>query len=124
VSPRKKSKPTPRTRSPLYPLVLRASARVGTSQRLAELVGMSLSAMLRGAKTGQLSTDAMLAIAEVGGVDPLPLLRAAGKRATADRIQRLFGPAQPALTADERRLLALADEEKRQLCRLIKGLTD
>jgi hypothetical protein len=92
VSPRKKSKPTPRTRSPLYPLVLRASARVGTSQRLAELVGMSLSAMLRGAKTGQLSTDSMLAIAEQGGVDPLVLLRAAGKGDAADRIHRLFGP--------------------------------
>jgi hypothetical protein len=107
----------------LYALVLEAGQRVGTAQRLAELSGISLSAMMRGAKNGQLSTDSLLAIAEQGGIDPIVLLRAAGKGDAADRIHRLFGATRPALSADDRALLALDADSKRQLRRLVDGLT-
>lgn len=107
----------------LYDLVLRASKRLGTSQALADACELALSSMMRGAKTNHLSSDSLFAIAEMGGEDPLELLRAAGKGATASRILRLFGPPRPAFTAYERRLLALDEDSKRQLCRLIDGLT-
>ncbi len=107
----------------LYRIVLRAAKRTGTAQQLATDAGVSLSALLRGAKTGKLSTDTLLAIAEAGGEDPRPLLRAAGKGATADRLTRMFGTVARPLTTDERALLALSDGAKRQLCRIVDGLT-
>lgn len=107
----------------LYDLVLRAAKRLGTSQALAAAAEVSASSMMRGAKNNQLSSDSLLAIAEMGGEDPLELLRAAGKGATASRILRLFGPPRPAFTAHERRLLALDDDSKRQLCRFLDNIT-
>ena len=107
----------------LYAIIRRAAKRLGTAQKLAAVADLSLSAMLRGAKTGRLNTDSLLRIAEAGGEDPTALLVAAGKGDAARRIQRLYGKPTAPLSADERQLLALDDEAKRQLCRLIDGLS-
>lgn len=114
----------PRVQRPhLYALVQQASDRVGGRTRLAKTIDYPLSTLGRGARDGSLSSDVLLAIAEAGGVDPTELLMAAGKIATARRIQRLYGKPRPSLTDDERALLALDQESKRQLRRLIDGLT-
>lgn len=110
------------TRSPLYSLVLRAAGTMGNGQRLADAIGVSLSAMLRGAKTGRLSTDTLLTIAEVAGENPGALLTAAGKGKTARRIQRLYGTSRAPRTEFDRRLLALPLETKRQMLRLVDAL--
>jgi hypothetical protein len=106
----------------LYALVARASEHVGGRTQLAKVINYPLSTLGRGARTGSLSTDVLLAIAEAGGVDPTELLTAAGKIETARRIQRLYGKPRPGLSNDERALLALDGESKRQLRRLIDGL--
>jgi hypothetical protein len=103
--------------------VRQAGANVGTASRLAQLCDVSLSAMLRGAKTGHLSAEVLLAIAEHGGVEAGALLIAAGKGETAKRIERLYGPTRAPLTDDETALLALDRDSKRQLRRLVDGLT-
>lgn len=106
----------------LYRLILRASERFGTSQRLADAAGVSLSHMLRGAKAGQLGTDALLAIAEASGEDPNALLAASGKGDVASRIERLYGKPRAGLSADDRVLIDLPDDTKRHLRRVLETL--
>jgi hypothetical protein len=103
----------------LYALVRQAADKVGNATQLAKLVGVSLSAMLRGAKNQQLSADVLLAIAEYGALEPGAILHAADKGDTARRLVRLYGKPQAPLTADDRALLALDAESKRQLLRIV-----
>jgi hypothetical protein len=107
----------------LYSLVVQAAEKNGSMTALAKLIGISISALTRGAKSGLISTDTLLGVAEHGGIDPTILLAAAGKGDTAKRIARLYGKQKTILSADERALLDLDDETKRQMVRLIDGLT-
>jgi hypothetical protein len=118
--------PSPKARKPpsaAYPIVMRAAKRLGSATALAEAAGLTVSAMLRCAKGHNrltLGAESCLSIAEVSGENPSALLRAAGKGEVADRIERLYGPPRPPLSADERALLALDEETKRRVRELIE----
>lgn len=109
-------------RDTLYDLLLRAAETAGTVQAIADAMDMSLSALIRGAKSASMSTDACLRLSEVIGVDPSLVLSLVGKADTAKRIERLYGKPRGPLTADDRALLALHPAAKAHLRRLVDGL--
>lgn len=82
--------------------------RYGTAQKLADKIGMSLSAFSRGVRNeGTLNVENCLRLAEETGENPSHVLRLAGKGSTADLIERLYGRARSPLSGGDRELLAL-----------------
>jgi hypothetical protein len=68
--------------------------RYGTARRLADAIGMSLSAFSRGVREeGTLGIESCLRLAEQTGEAPSRVLRLAGKGPVAELIERLYGPA-------------------------------
>lgn len=95
----------------------------GRAYKLAEMIPMSASAFCRGVQEGTLSEENLLRLAKAVGEPPLKVLRLAGKRAVADLIEEMFGTARAPLSADDRVLVKLEPDAKRQLVRLVRGLT-
>lgn len=87
----------------------------GVATRLADALGMSISAFQRSTRMGTLSVENLLRLAEETGTPAAAVLRMGGKGELADLIERLFGPsAQPDLSKSAREVArlfdALADE--------------
>lgn len=98
-------------------------ARYGTARAVAELIGMSESAFARGVTRGSLSEDNLLRLAAAVGDSPVRVLRLAGKARLADLIESL-GAAPAPLSNEDRILLGLPHDVKRQLVRLVKNLSE
>lgn len=79
--------------------------RFKTKQELADQVGMSLSAFVRGVEKGTLSIDNLLHLAEVVEEPASAVLRRADKSSTADLIEKLYGTGQKALKPSQLTLL-------------------
>lgn len=94
----------------------------GTAKAVADLIGMSLSAFLRGAQAGTWSVETCLTLAEAVGESPSRVLQLAGKGHVADLIERLYGAPRAPLSTADRALAALSPDVKRQLLRLVTGL--
>ncbi len=102
---------------------LLTDGRYQNKTRIAEALGLTVSAFDRGVKRGTLSEVNCLMLAEAADLNPSEVLRAAGKGETAAIIERLYGSgAAPPLTALDRELLSLPPGAKRQLLRLVKEL--
>ncbi len=84
--------------------------RYGTAGRLADSIGMSLSAFSRGVRNeGTLGVESCLRLAEQTGEPPSRVLRLAGKGSVAELIERLYrpGPLLGRPNGSELELLAL-----------------
>jgi hypothetical protein len=90
-------------------------------QGIADAVGISFSALLRGMKHQHvLSVETLLRLADVIGQRPDVVLRAAGRADVADLLTRLYGrPARP-LDQVDRQLVALPTAKKRAALALAK----
>jgi plasmid maintenance system antidote protein VapI len=95
--------------------------RYGSAAAIAEELEMSRSAFTRGVKNeGTLSEDNLLKLAEVVGEPPGNVLRLAGKKEFAERVERLYGDAHKPLASVDRRLLALDHDLKVLLLALVE----
>ncbi|HKE44218.1 MAG TPA: hypothetical protein VKB41_06730 [Steroidobacteraceae bacterium] len=84
--------------------------KFGSKQALADACGMTPSGFGRGMSNNTMTVGNLLTFAKVGGVDPLRVLRAAGKTDVADRIEDLFGASAskaPVLSRPDRDHLSL-----------------
>lgn len=105
----------------LATLVARARPAFGTYSAIAHAVGVSPSALLRGMKgEAALGAEALIKLAEVIGESPDAVLRAAGKRETADRLVRLYDTPPKPLSDVDRALVALSPAKKRGLLAVVK----
>ncbi|HYM24969.1 MAG TPA: hypothetical protein VEU08_17250 [Vicinamibacterales bacterium] len=75
------------------------------SMNLAKMMGITFSGLLRAMKTGTMSTENCLRLAEVLGEDPPAVLRLAKKPKVAEQIERMFGKRTRTLSAEDRELL-------------------
>lgn len=64
----------------------------GVATRLADALGMSISAFQRSTRMGTLSVENLLRLAEETGTPAADVLRLGEKAELADLIERLFGP--------------------------------
>jgi len=76
------------------------------ASRLAEKLGMSVSAFLRSSRKGTLSLENLLRLAEETGEPAGQVLRMGGKGALADLIERLFGESSTLKLSGDARILA------------------
>lgn len=82
----------------------------GVATRLADALGMSISAFQRSTRQGTLSIENLLKLAEETGTPGAEVLRLGGKEELADLIERLFGQsAQPDLSKHGREVARLFD---------------
>jgi hypothetical protein len=79
--------------------------RFGTMTALATAIGMRVSPFTRGVAEGTFNVVNLLKLAQVTDEHPSKVLRLAGKAATADLIERLYGTGAGALTTSQRDLL-------------------
>jgi transcriptional regulator with XRE-family HTH domain len=83
----------------------------GTAQKLADAIGMSLSAFSRGVRnSGTLGVESLLRLALATGEPPSTVLRIAGKRDVADLVEHLYGTARSStrgLSGQEQELISL-----------------
>jgi hypothetical protein len=79
----------------------------GTLQNLARLMRVTFSGFLRGVKSGTLSAENCLRLAEVLGEEPAAVFRAAHKPELADQFERLYGKVANPMSAAELEILAL-----------------
>lgn len=81
------------------------SAAFGTLQNLAGLMRVTFSGFLRGVKSGTLSPENCLRLAEVLGEQPSVVFRVARKLELADQFDRLYGQTANPMTEAERELV-------------------
>jgi hypothetical protein len=83
------------------------SEKFGTLQQLAQSMRITFSGFLRGVKSGTLSAESCLRLAEVLGEQPSDVFRAAHKPELADQFDRLYGKTTNPMSDEERELLAM-----------------
>lgn len=91
--------------NPLLDFINEIAGNWRSQQQLADAIGMSLSAFLRAAKNGTMSTENCLKLAQVVGENPSKVLRLARKDDVAELIEQLYGKAIVPLSDEERELL-------------------
>jgi hypothetical protein len=95
--------------------------RFHTASALAEAIGMSVSALLRGVESGSLGVDKLLKLADLAGANPSDVLTLAGKAETAALIERLYKvDGRHVLTSVDRELVALPTAVKRRAAALVR----
>ena len=97
----------------------------GTAGRLAESIGLSLSAFSRGVRNeGTLGVESCLRLAEETGEPPAHVLRLAGKPKVADLLERIYGRRQSVLRLgrQERELLDVWSNVPAASQKLLLGL--
>lgn len=83
--------------------------RYGTASKLADAIGMSVSAFSRSTKAGTLSTENLLRLALETGEAAPKVFERAGKGEVSALIEQLYGRAVATPDAERKRLLALYD---------------
>lgn len=95
--------------------------RYHTASAVAEAIGMSVSAFLRGVDAGSLGVDNLLKLADIAGANPSEVLALAGKAETAALIERLYKvEGRQVLTSVDRELVALPTAVKRRAADLVR----
>lgn len=92
----------------------------GTATAIAEGIDMSLSAFSRLVRNEDtLGVHSCLLLARFAGESPVKVLTLAGKGATADLAQELFGSENQPLSAIDRQLIGLDPDLKREILRVV-----
>lgn len=101
----------------------------GVATRLADAVGMSVSAFQRSTRNGTLSIENLLRLADETGESPAAVLRMAGKAEINDLIERLYGTAREKKDPDGQKayelMTGIADPNAREsFLQLMRGYQD